>query len=306
MSHDPGDADTVNLPARASSPRPLWPPSVSAGIQVDLAARSDRGLVRARNEDHHLIFRFGRMLECLYTDVPAGALPGRSEEVGYGLLVADGIGGSAAGEHASRLAISTLLSLMVQTPDWILSTEREEVRRVMERMADRFRDVDAALREHGNRDPAERGMGTTLTLAGSIGASAIIGHIGDSRAYLYRGGQLHQLTRDHTLLQALLDTGRMNAEEAAGRRFEHVLTRSLGAGGGQTGGDFQRIWLADGDQLLLCTDGLTRMADDATIADVLGSTATPDEACQRLVETAVRNGGKDNVTVALARYRIPA
>jgi protein phosphatase len=305
MIRDPGAEDTVELPPLASSARALWPRSDSARAQVDLAAQSHRGLVRSQNEDHYLVVRFGRMLECLLSDLPAGAIPDRSEEMGYVLLVADGIGGSVAGEQASRLAISTLLSLVLHTSDWIVSTDAQEVGRVIERLAERFRDVDAALREQGRIDAALAGMGTTLTLAASLGASVVLGHIGDSRAYLLRNGDLLQLTRDHTLLQALLDSGRISPEEAASRRFEHVLTRALGAGSARTEGEFARIWLADGDQLLLCTDGLTRMVDDATIAGILGSMLTAREVCQQLVDMALKNGGKDNVTVALARYRFP-
>jgi protein phosphatase len=148
-------------------------------------------------------------------------------------------------------------------------------------------------------------MGTTMTLTCSLGSSLIIGHIGDSRAYLFRGGELHQLTRDHTLVQALVDAGRLTAEEAAKHPFRHVLTRSLGTGEIRVASEFQQAWLADGDQLLLCTDGLTDMVDNATIGSILRGAATSDEACHTLVATALANGGKDNVTVALARYRFP-
>jgi protein phosphatase len=155
-------------------------------------------------------------------------------------------------------------------------------------------------------DPGLRGMGTTMTLALSLGPSLLIGHVGDSRAYLFRPGVLLQLTRDHTVVQALVEAGRLTPAEAATHPFRHVLTRSLGSGPDRVEADFQRAWLADGDQLLLCTDGLTDMVDNAAIAAVLGGAATAEEACQALVALALKNGGKDNVTVALARYRFPA
>src|SRR5207248_2522417 len=106
------------------------------------------------------------------------------------------------------------------------------------------------------------GMGTTMTLACSLGASLVIGHIGDSRAYLFRGGKLHQLTRDHTWVQALMDLGELTAEDAARHPMRHVLIRSLGGKERNVEGDFQRAWLAEDDQVLLCTDGLTNMVDD--------------------------------------------
>jgi protein phosphatase len=274
-------------------------------VQVDVAAKSDPGLARGENQDHYVVLRFGRAMECLFTDLPAGTIPNWSEEVGYGMFVADGVGGAAAGEAASRVAIATLLSLALHTPDWILSSENREVRQVMERFADRYRHIDATLRELGQGDPKLSGMGTTMTLACSLGRAMIIGHIGDSRAYLFRGGRLQQLTHDHTLLQTLIDTGQINPEEAAQKPFYNVLTRSLGGGPKQVDGEFQRAWLADGDQLLLCTDGLTAMVDDAAIASILGGTATASEGCQALVAAALGNGGMDNVTVVLARYRFP-
>src|SRR5262249_40436383 len=123
--------------------------------------------------------------------------------------------------------------------------------------------------------------------------------------YLFRNDQLHQLTRDHTWVQALVDLGELSAEDAARHPMRHVLIRSLGGRERFVEGDFQRAWLADGDQLLLCTDGLTNMVDDATIASVLRGVASSEEACQALVTAALDRGGKDNVTVALARYRFP-
>jgi PPM family protein phosphatase len=302
---DKRNDDTVELPPRTSSSEALGPQTGSAPAQVDLAALSHEGRVRANNEDHYLVGRFGRWMEAVLTNLPAGAVPARSEEVGYGLLVADGIGGAAAGELASRTAISTLIGLALQTPDWIMSTEDDETEQRVQRTAERYRRVHAALREQGRADPELAGMGTTMTVASSLGARLVIGHIGDSRAYLFRGGELHQLTPDHTYVQALVDMGRLTAEQAAQHPFRHVLTRSLGGGEAGLDGDFQQAWLADGDQLLLCTDGLTDMVDNAAIASVLGGAASATAACQALVEAALEKGGKDNVTVALARYCFP-
>jgi protein phosphatase len=305
MSDDTNKVDTVEIALPCPSSRVLGPQTGSARVQVDLAALSHPGLVRRANEDHYLIMRFGRTLETVQTSLPADQLPARFEEVGYGLLVADGIGGAAAGERASRTAISTLVSLILHTPDWILSDEAAETEQVLQRLAERYRQIDAALREEAGSYPDLAGMGTTMTLACSLGASAVLGHVGDSRAYLLRGGALHQLTRDHTFVQALVDLGQLSAEEAGRHRLRHVLTRALGGRARSFEGDFQRAWLADGDQLLLCTDGLTNMVDDAAIAAVLRGASSSEEACRALVAAALEKGGKDNVTVALARYRFP-
>jgi protein phosphatase len=283
-----------------------WPDTGSTRVRVDLAALSHTGLVRSRNEDHFLVLRFGRFLETVLTSLPAGEVPARADELGYALLVADGIGGNAGGELASRLALSTLVHLVLLTPDWILSEEPAETDQVMQRFADRFLRIQAALRERARAEPAVAGMGTTMTLAGTLGATAVIGHIGDSRAYLLHGGKLTRLTHDHTLAQSLVDIGQLAQEQAAGHPWSHMLTRSFSSGDTTYDGDFQRVALAEGDQLLLCTDGLTNMVDEAAITAILQSASSADAACRTLVATALNQGGKDNVTVALARYQFPS
>jgi protein phosphatase len=301
---DTSTQDTSEFTAPSSLDQPPWPQTGSAHVQVDLAALSHQGLVRAANEDHYLIARFGRWLEALQTNLPSDDVPARAEEMGYGLIVADGMGGAAAGALASRTAISTLVSLVLQTPDWMLSTGPWETEEVLQRMEDRYTRVDATLRQRGIEDSSLSGMGTTMTLACSFGSALVVGHIGDSRAYLLRGGQLHQLTRDHTYVQVLVDVGSLTRENAARHPYRHVLTRALGSCMAPVKGDFQRATLADHDQLLLCTDGLTEMVNQTTIASIMESAATADEACQALVARALENGGKDNVTVVLARYSL--
>jgi protein phosphatase len=277
----------------------------SASVQVDLGALSHQGRVRSNNEDCFLVARFERALQMLLTNLPAGQQPSRLEEVGYGMLVADGIGGSAAGEVASRMAVSTLVSLVVNTPDWIMRPGERESARLMERMAERYRSVDATLKQEAQADPDLAGMGTTMTVAASLGDELFLGHVGDSRAYLCRAGRLHRLTHDHTSAQALADAGMIAQEEVRTHRLRHVLTRALGASTEETEADIERIGLADGDRILLCTDGLTEMVNDATIALLLRGAGTSQEACQTLVEAALERGGKDNVTVVLARYYFP-
>jgi serine/threonine protein phosphatase PrpC len=296
-------ADTGDFP----TPPPLTPaappPSASAQVQVDLGALSHRGKVRANNEDCYLVARVDRALTILLTNLPEGCLPDRAEEVGYGLLVADGMGGMAAGEVASRLAVTSLVRILVHTSDWIMRTDAGAADQLLERIAERYRQVDAALKEEAQADPGLAGMGTTMTLGYSLGADLFLGHIGDSRAYFRRGQDLFQLTRDHTYAQALADLGVIEPEQVVRHRFRHVLTRALGGTAGEVEADVQRARIRDGDQLLLCTDGLTEMVDDGAINAVLGKASSADEACQDLVNLALNHGGKDNVTVVVARYR---
>lgn len=295
--------DTDEYPVSTAAADVLSPRFASSAVQVDLAALSHQGKVRPNNEDHYLIVRFNRALQTLLTNLPEGLIPPRAEEVGYGMVVADGMGGMAAGEVASRMAIRTLINLALATPDWVMLGGTPEIELAMQRMAERYRQVDAALREEAQADPRLSGMGTTMTLTCSLGADLLLSHVGDSRAYLLRSGELYPLTRDHTLVQELVDRGVVRPEQAANHPFRHVLTRALGVGGGKLDAEVQRVSLADADQLLLCTDGLTDMVDATTIRTILRSSACSNDACRTLVETALQNGGKDNVTVVVARYR---
>ena len=231
-------------------------------------------------------------------------VPPDHEDTGYGMIVADGMGGMAAGEVASRMAITLLIELVLETPDWILAPDEAQMEEVIARAAGRFRDVNEAVVEQARHDPGLAGMGTTLTMALSLGTDLLIAHVGDSPAYLFRQGELHKLTRDHTLAQEMADRGQISAGDVARHRFRHVLTHAIGIRGAGGEPEIRRLRLADGDRLLLCTDGLTDMVDDATIAAELRRQASSAETCQALVDLALDRGGKDNVTVVVADYRV--
>jgi PPM family protein phosphatase len=273
--------------------------------QVDLGALSHPGKVRDNNEDCYLVSTFERALRPLLTNVPESSLPSRLSDAGYGLLVADGIGGHAAGEVASRLAATILVDLALCTPDWVMRLDEDEQERVVQRFAWRYREIDSALKAIGKAEPSLAGMGTTLTVACSFGDDLLVAHVGDSRAYLFHAGRLRQLTRDHTYAQALADGGLIAPEAVATHRLRHILTRALGTMESPVQADIQFVQLGDGDQVLVCTDGLTDLVDDDAIAAILTGGGTAQEACAALVDAALERGGKDNVTVALARYRFP-
>jgi protein phosphatase len=276
---------------------------VWAGLDVDLGAVSHQGLVRESNQDSFLVMKFGRSLENLMTNLDEDLIEQSYFISGYGLLVADGMGGMAGGDVASRLALSKLVELIVDTSDWTLALQRhKDVMTVLERMTDRFLQIDNIIRKEADNDESLQGMGTTLTVAGTIGNDLIIGHVGDSRAYLLHGDKLTQLTTDHTLAQALIDAGVANPDDPASRSMRHVLTAAVGSLGEQIDPQVQRFDLRRGDKLLLCTDGLTEMVDDATIAQVIREAKSAQDACQDLVDLALAGGGTDNVTVVLAHF----
>jgi PPM family protein phosphatase len=280
------------------------PRSISAHVQVDVGALSDPGKVRKNNEDHFLVARFDRNMQTLLTNLPPGHVPQRSGETAYSILVADGMGGRAAGEVASRNAISFLVELVLETPDWIMRLDDGLMEKVKQRMEQRFQEVQEALTDQAREDPELSGMGTTLTVTCSLGAELFLCHAGDSRAYLFRQDRLHRLTCDHTMAQTLADVGAILPEEVAAHPLRHILTNVLGGRGDKVRVECRELRLADGDQILLCTDGLTDLVPDAAIREVLRTARSAADACRALVYLALESGGKDNVTVALGRYQI--
>lgn len=290
---------------------PEMPTPFSSLVKVEFAARTDTGKVRHHNEDSYLIFRTGRFFKRLHTSLPEGQLPEHFEESAYVLAVADGMGGHQAGDVASSLALRTAVSLILNAAHWALKLDHPDDRahlidEAIARGVAYFREINQTLAKQARSDPSLARMGTTLTSAYSFGADLFVLHVGDSRAYLFREGHLRQLTRDHTMVQALVEAGTLSHEQAARHRLRHVLTRALGGGGEEElRVDVTHRELLDGDCLLLCSDGLSSMVPDGRIREVLARGEALEAACQTLVDLALQAGGKDNVTVLLARYQLP-
>lgn len=298
--------DTAELPAFEPGDEP-HPTGVSSLVELDLAALSDPGRVRKNNEDTFFAARFDRSMQTLQTNLPEGEVPRRHVETAYGMLVADGVGGAAAGEIASRTAVHALVDLAIETPDWIMRMDDVRSREILQRMERRFQSIRETLVQHATADPSLRGMGTTMTVACSLGPELLTAHVGDSRAYVFRrGGRLERLTRDQTMAQSLADSGAITQAEVATSPYRHVLTSALATRGAFVQVELKRTHLDDGDQVLLCSDGLTEMVPDDVIARELAVPGKAAPVCRRLVDLALEAGGKDNVTVVLGRYRIPA
>ena len=274
----------------------------SSSGQVDVSGLSHVGKVRARNEDHFIVTRIGRYLETVLTTLPPGEVPERAEEAGYAMIVADGMGGHSGGELASRMAISGLVKLALAMPNWIFRLDDTVASDAKQRSKQRFRRLNTLLIEHGRQNPNVRGMGTTLTAARNMGRQLQIVHVGDSRVYLLHEARLHRLTRDHTYVQMLVDSGQLSKEEAACFGARHVLVNALGGFDEDVEVDVDQLKLTTGDRLLLCSDGLTDLVDDDAIRQVLIDYRESAEACRRLVDLALAAGGKDNVTVVVASY----
>jgi serine/threonine protein phosphatase PrpC len=235
------------------------------------AALSDRGLRRARNEDAYVL----------------------EPEIGLA-VVADGMGGHPAGDVASGLAADEVRHHFAAQREWPSP--------VGEAMVEAVHLADARVRREGDSDPDRAGMGTTLTalLIPPGWNHAVIGHVGDSRAYVYEDGRLRQLSRDHTWVQQQIDAGALSPGDARGHPWAHVLSQALGVGE-EVACDLIEREVAPGQVYLLCTDGLTTMLTDVLIERALED-ALPlglEAAARALVDAANDRGGIDNVTVAL-------
>jgi protein phosphatase len=259
-------------------------------------------LVRGFNEDHFLVARLSRRLETLVTNVPDRHLPDAEPLDGYILAVADGLGGHAAGAHASRLVIRTGLELILSSANWALRMSEAEAARLIMRMRDYFIEIDRSLLHAVRQDKELSGMATTLTVAYTTGLHAFAVHVGDSRIYRSRDGKLEQITRDHTVVQTLVESGHIRADQAPQHSKRHVLTNVLCGHPEHLKPEVTAFDLQDRDLLLVCSDGLHDLVGNHIIAEALSGAATPDAACDALIERALRSGGRDNVSVIVARY----
>ena len=276
--------------------------SSTSSVQVDVFGSSHTGHVRQNNEDQFFVAKLTRSLETVTTSLAPGEVPARADEINHLLVVADGMGGHAAGEVASRMAISSMVRLALQLPDWIFRVDEEHVPELEWRSRRLVEQIDSILVQHGARDPLLAGMGTTLTATRSLGRDLMIVHVGDSRAYLYRAGRLRRLTKDHTFAQAMVDRGELAAEDAAHSRMRHILTNALGGSREVVDVDIDMLRLEDGDRLLLCSDGLSDLVEDEAIAAAMASTPASQDTCEQLVRLALERGGRDNITAVVARY----
>jgi len=295
--------DTLSQPPpanRAAGPAPE--PSPTAAVRVDVAGLSDKGKVREENQDHFLVVLAGRYAETIATSLPSGAIPQHSEDRGHLMMVADGMGGQAAGEVASRTVLVTMTHLILNHPEWALRVNEKSAADIQDRAVARYQALDAALADAMQANPGLKGMGTTLTVAYSLGLDLFIAHAGDSRAYLWHEGSVRQLTRDHTYVQRLVDAGMLTTEAAAGHQLRHALTNVLGGGKRSVDVELQQLRFAPGDRLLLCSDGLTGTMKDEEIAGILGQRGSAADSCRRLVDLALERGAPDSVTVIVARY----
>lgn len=269
--------------------------------ELDAFGLTDRGLVRAENQDHFLLCSLHKSMRVHGTSLPTSAeLESLGHRLAFLAIVADGVGGSTAGEAASRAAIETIATYVTTTMRCYYTGDPHEAEEFLTALREVAFQANRAVIERGDAEPELRGMATTLTLAIGVWPSLFLLQVGDSRAYLLRGGVLRQLTKDQTIAQGLVDQGVMRQSAAHRSPFAHVLSSAIG---GTTEPQVDRIELEPGDVVLLCSDGLTKHLSDHAIRDRLQSMTSARQVCEDLIAAALADGGSDNVTAVVVRQR---
>ena len=250
-------------------------------LLIDAGARTDLGRVRKNNED----------AVCIEPDLDL-------------YVLSDGMGGQAHGEVASAIAIETIVEHCREArndPDITLyGNTRPDLCGRSNRLMSAVRLANRKIFDAATRNPAQEGMGATIVAVWLDDRRMSLVHVGDSRAYLLRGGSLEQLTADHTLVAEHVRRGTMTLQEAETSQLQNILVRVLGTQE-QVEADADEQMLLEGDTVLLCSDGLTHMVSDPEIASILSTIEPAQAAADRLIELANENGGQDNVTVIVIR-----
>lgn len=275
-------------------------------VKIQLSAATNVGVVRTNNEDNFIV---SPDLSQDQWTLPS-AEPIELGTYGAMLVVADGMGGTNAGEVASAIAVETVQKQFghEKLTDLIDETDEEKRTEAIKKfMTKAVKTANENIIEHSKKDAATSGMGTTIVMAWILGTTAYICWCGDSRCYVFNPDTgLCRLSKDHSYVQELVDSGKLDAENAFDHPNSNIITRCLGDGGAVCEPDFRTYSLNNGDVLLLCTDGLCGLCRDEEIMGILNeSSATDLPACKdALIQAALDAGGYDNVTLVLCRSEI--
>ena len=256
--------------------------------------------MRTSNQDHFLIGSLRRHLSIHLTSLPEiNPLTAGLERVAFLAMVADGVGGGPKGEEASRLAVEMVTDYVTHSTNCDYSHDTTDEALLSRSLMEAALQCHMNMAERAQQDPTRRGMATTLTLWLSVGSRGYLLHVGDSRCYVLRNGQLTQISRDQTMAQDLIDQGVLTRTDAYQTRWANVLASALG--GSQAMPVVTRLDHHWGDVGLLCSDGLTKHVSDARIRERLHTMTSSKQACEGLIEDALAGGGTDNVTVLVGR-----
>jgi PPM family protein phosphatase len=275
-------------------PTPSETPVPRPGVRMRLAGRTDVGITRDHNED---AFAF------LDLDTGQSHADASEGEIDVGLrgvvlVVADGMGGAAAGEIASEMAVEAVLDTF--RAQWMNNPGRD-TDTFVETIRDAADTANHRIFAFAGAHPEHTGMGTTATIAGLLGNSLYLAQVGDSRAYIVRDGVAHQITKDQSLMQQLIEAGEMTPDQAEVSERRNIILQALGPDS-TVRPDFTQQPLARGDTLVMCSDGLTTHLRATDIARIVSASRDPDDACEQLIAAANADGGHDNITVVVTQF----
>jgi PPM family protein phosphatase len=278
----------------SNAPTPLSGELKRGEVVVHVFGRTDVGRNREHNEDAFTVADLTANKATLQPDVRTH----RCGERGSIFMVADGMGGAAAGEIASQMAVDTVIREMQE--HWLTAETNDG-----ETFARAIRRATAAtnseIHSFAVQHPEYRGMGTTATIAGLLGDTLYVAQVGDSRAYLVRDGVARQITKDQSLMQKLVEAGELTEEEAEQSERRNIILQALGPEN-SVKVDLTHQRVRRGDVLVLCSDGLSGQVSKDEIAQIVGAEPDLPAACKRLIDRANDTGGPDNITVVLARF----
>jgi serine/threonine protein phosphatase PrpC len=270
--------------------------------EIDIFGLTHLGKVRPSNQDHFLICQVRKQIQVHSTSLPDASLnPIGGDRLAFLMMVADGVGGGASGEEASRFALQAITRYVNESIHSYYTTETGDHESFSRALSEAAMRCHADLvRRGGARDRAGSEMATTLTLLIGVWPWAYLVQLGDSRYYLFRDGQLNQISRDQTFAQELIDQGIVSLPGLK-TRWANVLSSALG--GSTAAPVVTRVGLERSYVHLLCSDGLTKHVPDEQIAARLRSMTSSEQACRALLQDALDGGGSDNVTIIVGRTR---
>lgn len=277
-----------------TQPTPSETPVPRSGVSLRLAGMSDVGITRDHNEDAFAFLDLSSGQT--HADVSDGTIDVGLR--GVVLVVADGMGGAAAGEIASEMAVEAVLDTF--RAQWMQNVGRD-TDTFVETIRDAADTANHRIFAYAGAHPEHAGMGTTATIAGLLGNSLYLAQVGDSRAYIVRDGTAQQITKDQSLMQQLIEAGEMTPDQAEVSERRNIILQALGPDS-TVRPDFTQQPLARGDTLVLCSDGLTTHLRASDIARIVTASRDPEIACEQLIAAANAEGGHDNITVVVATF----
>ena len=267
--------------------------------ELDVFGVTNVGKVRKQNQDHFLIASLHKHLAIHHTSIPLASLrTGDTDRLAFLAMVADGVGGSAGGEEASRFALDAITAYITRSMHCYYTADPQDDAAFVEVLHEGALRVHSKLTQHGTAED-RAGMATTLTAFLGVWPRAYILQVGDSRYYTLRHDKLYQVSRDQTVAEDLIDAGVIKRSDPGHAKWSHVLSSAIG--GPEASPVVTAIENDWGHVHLLCSDGLTKHVSDEQIAERLRTMISSHQACQALLQDALDAGGSDNITIIIGR-----